>query len=54
MNKKISFRVALFDGGAEPYTLTADTEDQAQAIESDRRFVQWLTNWQTAEIKEKS
>lgn len=55
MNKEIRYRVALFDSPVEQYTVTADTEDQAQVCENDPRFVQWLTGWERGyyEIKVK-
>lgn len=48
----VSFRVALFSSDAEPYTVTADNEQQEMACQNDRRFIDWLTDWQEAEITE--
>lgn len=47
--KVIRFRVAYFDSDVEPFTVTADNEQQEQAVETDRRFICWLTDWQEGE-----
>lgn len=48
--KTIRFRVYRFDSEVEPYTETADTERQAEAVEQDRRFLGWVTPWMEAQV----
>lgn len=50
-NKKtIRFRVAYFDSDVQPYTETVDSEAQAVAVENDRRFLGWVTDWMEAKV----
>ena len=48
--KTIRFRVYRFDSEVEPFTDTADSEKQAVAVENDRRFLGWVTDWMEAEV----
>lgn len=47
------FRVARwrFRDGSVCFTVTADTPDEADAIENDESFDCWLTDWQEVEVK---
>lgn len=47
----IRFRVYRFDSEVEPYTETVDSEEQAAAVENDRRFLEWVTDWMEAKVK---
>lgn len=49
--KTIQFRVYRFDSEVEPYTETVDSERQAEAVERDRRFLGWVTDWMEARVK---
>jgi len=49
--KTIRFRVAYFASEVEPYTVTADNEREEQAVENDRRFIEWATPWIEATVK---
>lgn len=48
--KTLRFRVAYFDSEVQPYTETVDSEAQAVAVENDRRFIEWVTDWMEAEV----
>lgn len=39
------YKVPLFKGGAEGYTLTVDNQEASNDYECMRHFVRWLTDW---------
>lgn len=50
---KVRYRVAAMrDSDGSAYTLSANTEGQVSNVQGLSNFIEWLTDWQEAEVEQ--